>query len=398
MIFPTFQRAIEDTKEQLEHLAHLVHGTHWQSRNISDKPEMRTREIFDVHLKISLSGITDLDHWRKDIEPNLPWADDHFEERVSGHPWNPGEQWANWPWSLSADTFRTDPVVPGPLLAPECWAYVAGFFDGDGTIHFHTQKGREHSHIRLQIGQKQPEVLEKIRGMLQIGTVVQKKEAQVKELNGRTYEQRLWRWAVGSHSEVLWALKNLLPYLTVKKEKATEAIQHLEANPPSVQGSPRKGVWDKEWEPRFSHSYMQRYWPCFDNGERPRGMMYGYGDLCDVLDLLAREPLTRQAYLPVWFPEDTGVHHKERVPCTLGYHWIMRHDYLHSTYYIRSCDFIRHFRDDLYLTLRLQLWLLRRLKAQSKSWQDVKPGYFVFNCVSMHMFLNDYNELFGIQK
>ena len=29
----------------------------------------------------------------------------------------------------------------------------------------------------------------------------------------------------------------------------------------------------------------------------------------DVIDLLEREPFTRQAYLPIWFPEDTGAFH-----------------------------------------------------------------------------------------
>jgi thymidylate synthase len=106
------------------------------------------------------------------------------------------------------------------------------------------------------------------------------------------------------------------------------------------------------------------------------------------------DPETRQAYLPVWFPEDTGVVHKERVPCTLGYHFIQRMGYLHCTYYIRSCDFVRHFRDDLYLSLRLQLWMLNQLqsirKTENFDWQLVKPGMFVFHCVSMHCFENDY--------
>ena len=31
------------------------------------------------------------------IEPDLPWAENHFLERVNGLPLNPGEQWQNWP-------------------------------------------------------------------------------------------------------------------------------------------------------------------------------------------------------------------------------------------------------------------------------------------------------------
>jgi hypothetical protein len=68
---------------------------------------------------------------------------------------------------------------------------------------------------------------------------------------------------------------------------------------------------------------MERYWPKYINwaqDEEPQdamfGIRYNYGDLNDVVDLLARSPATRQAVLPVWFPEDTGAVHGERVPCS----------------------------------------------------------------------------------
>ena len=66
-----------------------------------------------------------------------------------------------------------------------------------------------------------------------------------------------------------------------------------------------------------------------------------YGDLDDVVTLLTNDPLTRQAFLPMWFPEDTGVVHGTRVPCSLGYHFMQRDGRLSITYYIRSCDIVR---------------------------------------------------------
>ena len=73
---------------------------------------------------------------------------------------------------------------------------------------------------------------------------------------------------------------------------------------------------------KFSHTYMERIWPRWAglDGQAStghRGIRFNYGDLSDVLALLNDEPTTRQAYLPIWFPEDTGAHHGERVPCTL---------------------------------------------------------------------------------
>jgi hypothetical protein len=232
---------------------------------------MQMVEMFNTSLTVPMSHLT-LDHLREDIHPNLPWADDHFAERVCGEPLNPGETWKTWPYALKADGFRD-----------------------------------EHG--------------------------------------------------------------------------------------------------------QFNHNYMERYWPKFagecwrHNGEMSamrepaqRGIRSTYGDLDDVMRLLVHDPYTRQAYLPVWFPEDTGIGDGGRKPCTLGYHFMMRNDRLHITYYIRSCDFIRHFRDDIYLTARLNLWMLDQLKEfgeHSPVWQNVQPGMFVMHIASLHMFVNDYHQCFG---
>lgn len=272
---PSFTKAIEFTGNLLRDTAQEVKGTRWQSTDVSDKPEMRMKEILNHSFQVPLGGSELLDHWRNDIRPNLPWADIHFLERVGGEPLNPGRSWEDWPWALAADKHRHE--------------------DGG----------------------------------------------------------------------------------------------------------------------KFSHTYMERYWPKRANGaasrdedEHMQGIRYPYGDLNDVISHLLKDPLSRQAFLPVWFPEDTGVVHGERVPCTLGYHWIMRHGYLHTTYYIRSCDFVRHFRDDLYLSVRLSIWLLDQLRetelrlgedvpAADQSWHEVKLGLFTFHCVSMHCFVNDWNRMYA---
>ena len=154
---------------------------------------------------------------------------------------------------------------------------------------------------------------------------------------------------------------------------------------------------------KFAHTYAERFWPKFAGNEEGRdqsggiatGVRFPYGDLADVVDLLAREPLTRQAYVPIWFPEDTGVVHGERVPCTLGYHFMQRGGFLHVFYPIRSCDFVRHFRDDLYLACRLLLWILMQLRnlESPTNWDLIKPGMLTFWAGSMHCFINDWRKL-----
>ena len=252
-----FTQAINSAQHDLRHLSTLIHTEKWQGRDIQAKPEMATHELLNHSFQVPIWNES-LDSLREDIKPNLPWADDHFVERVNRSPLNPGIQWANWPYAHSANTFR-----------------------------------------------------------------------------------------------------------------------------------------EEEGE-KFSHTYMERYWPIFAGGRGGEmfGIRYGYGDLGNMVDLLEREPQTRQAFLPVWFPEDTGVIHGGRVPCTLGYHFIMRNGYFHIVYYIRSCDFLRHFRDDIYLTVRLLLWVLGELRLRAPSvWNYVVPGFYTMHITSLHLFKNDWRQI-----
>ena len=172
---------------------------------------------------------------------------------------------------------------------------------------------------------------------------------------------------------------------------------------------------DSSREPngQFNHNYMERFWPKYwsdkptmvaddvdrvmveDDLNPHMGMRHEYGDLGDVIHLLANEPTTRQAYLPVWFPEDTNSANKGRKPCTLGYHFIMRNGKLDITYHIRSCDFFRHFYDDVYMAVRLAIHVLQCCRSiHPEVWRKVELGTLVMNITSLHMFLSDYHVVF----
>jgi Thymidylate synthase len=157
----------------------------------------------------------------------------------------------------------------------------------------------------------------------------------------------------------------------------------------------------------FSHTYPERFWPKFapmDDfaGEQHRviqnhGIRYQYGDLYDLMDLLARNPYTRQAYLPIWFPEDLqAAVRKHRVPCTLGYHFLMDDKgRLDITYHIRSCDFQRHFRDDVYMAGRLCQWVVSYLNDNLDEGNEPwTPGTLVMNIASLHCFEGDRPMMF----
>lgn len=235
-----------------------VRGTHWHAQDISDNPMLVSWELMNTTIHLYQMPSTPAAA-RYVLNPNLPWAEDHFQERVGGQPLNPAPSEAWWPFAVAGN---------------------AAHKDGE----------------------------------------------------------------------------------------------------------------------QFSHTYPERMWPKFANegNTRPNGrhvfvphngIRYEYGDLRDLIELLARDLLTRQAYLPIWFPEDTGAANGQRVPCTLGYHFLIRNGQLNLTYHIRSCDFVRHFVDDVYMAVRLAQWVADQVDA------DIKMGSFTMHIGSFHFFEGDRAKL-----
>lgn len=285
--FRSFSIAIETTMTTMKHMAKAVKRGKWQGVDVSKKPDMTAFEISHYDIQVPLHS-TDLQYYRDQIKPNLPWADDHFLERVCGDPLNPGVEWANWPWGKNADKFRMDPTLVGdPSLQP--------IFD-------------------------------------------------------HNYMQRYWpRWA----------------------------------------GKFPDGVIP---DPDFSEPGM-----LLRDHSPHRGIYFTYGDLDDIVEELKQDISTRQAVLPMFFPEDTGYRPGRRKPCSIFYHFIADSDLrsLDIVYYLRSCDLVRHFRDDIYLTVRLLLWMIDQLNSAGVV---VRPGSFVMSIGNLHCFRADWPSLYGEKR
>ena len=58
-------------------------------------------------------------------------------------------------------------------------------------------------------------------------------------------------------------------------------------------------------------------------------------------------------------------------------------------YFIRSCDYIRHFRDDIYMAMRKARFVLDELQKRNKDWADVKLGIYDMKIVSLHCFAGE---------
>ena len=132
---------------------------------------------------------------------------------------------------------------------------------------------------------------------------------------------------------------------------------------------------------KFSHTYMERFWP-----PEKKGIRFKMANWKKFVDTAKRSPNSRQLYFPIWYPEDTDASYRgERVPCTLGYHFQVFHGYLHLSYFIRSCDLHKHFRNDVYFTIRLA----QELKSQVPEYKNIPLGNLNMWIGNLHCFLND---------
>lgn len=219
-------------------------------------PEMVTRELY--HLSQYFEVPVHASAWQSMIQPNLPWAEDHFQERISGEPLNPPPSEQYWPFA-------------------------------------------------------------------QQGNAAHKED----EKFSHTYPERFWP----KHAEQVCEVKGRC---TIE--------EHISGR---------------------------------------RGIRFTYGDLQDLLEILTKDPLSRQAYLPVWFPEDlTAAREGKRVPCTLGYHFMVdRQNRLRTLYPMRSCDLVRFFRDDVYMAGRLCQYVA--------DFVGVEPGEMTIMIANLHAFVGD---------
>lgn len=160
-----------------------------------------------------------------------------------------------------------------------------------------------------------------------------------------------------------------------------ERVSGEPLNPPPSHREWLKGNEKYMMDDKFSHSYPERYWPKTLMSD---GIRFKTADLNDLISLLKKDKSTRQAYLPIFFPEDlTAALNDQRIPCTLGYQILIRNGQLDITYHMRSCDAIRHMHNDIYLTNRLAIYIRDAIDI------NLKLGMLHFNVTSLHCFEND---------
>ena len=113
-------------------------------------------------------------------------------------------------------------------------AYLAGLFDGEGSVYFKKTRQKKHNRpgkpihnvmvIRMEISMTDRHVIEWVGNVLKVGQV---KERKVNNNGIKGVRKRQWRWRCGFR-DALYVAKIIWPYAQVKLHKIEQIIDHYE--------------------------------------------------------------------------------------------------------------------------------------------------------------------------
>jgi Thymidylate synthase len=106
-----------------------------------------------------------------------------------------------------------------------------------------------------------------------------------------------------------------------------------------------------------------------------------------IIRELRKNPESRQLYVAMWDPhQDSGRLGYQRVPCSLGWHFMLRDGRLNIRYKMRSCDFVTHWQNDVWLALKLLDYVCSKTGNH--------PGHFIQEIDSFHVYKKDVKDVF----
>ena len=107
--------------------------------------------------------------------------------------------------------------------------------------------------------------------------------------------------------------------------------------------------------------------------------------LNNVINELGKNQNTRQGIISIFEPtKDSDNIGTDRIPCSMYYQFIFRDNKLHIIYNMRSCDYNLHFRNDMYLAIKL----LNHVAEKTK----LEVGNFYMNIGSLHIYKYDWDK------
>lgn len=117
-------------------------------------------------------------------------------------------------------------------------------------------------------------------------------------------------------------------------------------------------------------------------------LLWNNDQLTKIMNRLKEDPDSRQLWISLWNPNKDpdflgGV---SRVPCSLGYGLQVRDGKLNLHYVMRSCDFVTHFRNDVYLAIKFLEWVAEKT--------GYPVGDFTHTMFSCHVYNKDIQGVF----
>lgn len=137
----------------------------------------------------------------------------------------------------------------------------------------------------------------------------------------------------------------------------------------------REEVWNEFLhDGKFAYTYNER--------------LNHNNQLTKIVNRLREDPDSRQLWMSLWDPSIDPNHlgGVSRVPCSLGYGLQVREGKLNLHYVMRSADFSVHFRNDVYLAMRL----LEHIADLT----GYEVGSFTHTMFSLHVYRKDMVNVF----
>ena len=105
-------------------------------------------------------------------------------------------------------------------------SWLAGVIDGEGSIGLYNY-GKEGRRVCIQLSNTSKEFVDKTREIIGCGSQVNRDKRSYSHKGKKT----MYLYSLKGSNRCYWVLKQIIPYLIIKKQKAQEIIRELEEKP-----------------------------------------------------------------------------------------------------------------------------------------------------------------------
>lgn len=218
-------------------------------------------------------------------------------------------------------------------------------------------------------------ISEVLRDLDEMGTIVKPKSYQNKKIEGK---DEFFTKEIQNYMYSLVSMDNPDPLFLFEDTRdwaQAEFMERISAvyRNPGEAWRIRPDMWEEFLvEGKFDYAYNDRLNVLFN--------------LSVISDHLKVNPDSRQAWLPIFFPEDVQfLGGKRRIPCSLGYYFMVRDHKVNLTYVQRSADAVAHFGNDVWLAWQMMGYMARSL--------ELETGMLTHHIFSLHSYQRDWKRL-----